>query len=199
MRAVFDFHDLNKLGVPLKRVVADSRKKYSRATYFSPAWANIRTGAISSLRRWPPVPPPYCGEQDDFSWNHAWQVPHLAVPGLRWLAGSIAAHVHGDPSRHMPVIGVTGTNGKTSISHWLAQALSMLGPQDSGDRHRWQWLLGRAGRQHPHYARPGFAAGKTRRLPCPGRAVHGNRGVVARVGSGAGSTARILKSQCSPT
>jgi UDP-N-acetylmuramyl tripeptide synthase len=27
----------------------------------------------------------------------------------------------------MTVIGITGTNGKTSISHWLAQAFSLLG------------------------------------------------------------------------
>jgi len=126
MRAVFDFHDLQKLGVPVSRVVADSRKvaagdlflacmgEYQDGRNFIPQ--AIAAGAAAVL--W---------EQDDFSWNPEWQVPHLAVPGLRWLAGPIAAHVLGDPSRHMPVIGVTGTNGKTSITHWLAQALSDTG------------------------------------------------------------------------
>nr|WP_230369719.1 UDP-N-acetylmuramyl-tripeptide synthetase [Paludibacterium denitrificans] len=39
----------------------------------------------------------------------------------------VAAYVYGQPSQAMTVIGITGTNGKTSISHWLAQAFSLLG------------------------------------------------------------------------
>jgi len=41
--------------------------------------------------------------------------------------GAIAAHVYGDPSHRMWVAGVTGTNGKTSCSHWIAQSLTRLG------------------------------------------------------------------------
>ena len=50
-------------------------------------------------------------------------IPVVPVPGLSRLAGPLAARFFGDPSRRLRVIGVTGTNGKTSISHFLAQAL----------------------------------------------------------------------------
>jgi UDP-N-acetylmuramoyl-L-alanyl-D-glutamate--2,6-diaminopimelate ligase len=51
----------------------------------------------------------------------------LAVPALNELAGSIASGWYCDPSDTMRVIGVTGTNGKTSCSQWIAAALSGLG------------------------------------------------------------------------
>ena len=56
-----------------------------------------------------------------------WHVPNLAVPALRDHASWIAAQVYRDPSAELQVIGVTGTNGKTSCTHWLAQALGAAG------------------------------------------------------------------------
>jgi UDP-N-acetylmuramoyl-L-alanyl-D-glutamate--2,6-diaminopimelate ligase len=47
----------------------------------------------------------------------------IAIPELRQLAGVIAARWHGHPSRALRVVGVTGTNGKTSCTHFLAEAL----------------------------------------------------------------------------
>lgn len=58
----------------------------------------------------------------DFVWNPAWQVPQLAVPGLRALAGPLAHQLAGCPSEALALLAVTGTNGKTTISQWLAQA-----------------------------------------------------------------------------
>ena len=51
------------------------------------------------------------------------RVPVVPVSGLSRLAGPLAARFFGDPSRKLRVLGVTGTNGKTSVSHFLAQAL----------------------------------------------------------------------------
>jgi UDP-N-acetylmuramoyl-L-alanyl-D-glutamate--2,6-diaminopimelate ligase len=51
----------------------------------------------------------------------------LPVPSLDRLAGSIASAWYDEPSHAMNVIGITGTNGKTSCSHWIAQALSRVG------------------------------------------------------------------------
>jgi UDP-N-acetylmuramoyl-L-alanyl-D-glutamate--2,6-diaminopimelate ligase len=51
----------------------------------------------------------------------------LPVASLDRLAGSIASVWYGEPSRAMNVIGITGTNGKTSCSHWIALALSRAG------------------------------------------------------------------------
>jgi UDP-N-acetylmuramoyl-L-alanyl-D-glutamate--2,6-diaminopimelate ligase len=54
-------------------------------------------------------------------------VPHAPVPNLRHRAGHIASRVLGDPSQQMWIAGVTGTNGKTSCSQWIAQALGAIG------------------------------------------------------------------------
>ena len=49
------------------------------------------------------------------------------VPGLRAKLGQIADRFHAEPSASMTVIGVTGTNGKTSTVQLLAQALHDAG------------------------------------------------------------------------
>ncbi|MDE1183196.1 UDP-N-acetylmuramoyl-L-alanyl-D-glutamate--2,6-diaminopimelate ligase [Paraburkholderia sp.] len=51
----------------------------------------------------------------------------LAVPALNELAGSIASAWYNDPSDAMRVVGVTGTNGKTSCTQWISAALTALG------------------------------------------------------------------------
>ncbi|WP_028220101.1 UDP-N-acetylmuramoyl-L-alanyl-D-glutamate--2,6-diaminopimelate ligase [Paraburkholderia oxyphila] len=51
----------------------------------------------------------------------------LAVPQLDVLAGEIASGWYGNPSDAMLVVGVTGTNGKTSCSQWVASALTAIG------------------------------------------------------------------------
>lgn len=48
----------------------------------------------------------------------------LEVPNLDLLAGPIASAWYGESSRDMLMIGITGTNGKTSTSHWVASALN---------------------------------------------------------------------------
>ena len=63
-------------------------------------------------------------EAQHFIWNDAWQVPHLAVADLRHKAGWLADAVYGKPSENLWVVGITGTNGKTSTSHWIAHALN---------------------------------------------------------------------------
>lgn len=52
-------------------------------------------------------------------------VPAIAVPRLREQLGVIAGRFYDVPSRQMKVIGVTGTNGKTTCSQLLAQALDV--------------------------------------------------------------------------
>ena len=47
----------------------------------------------------------------------------FAVENLSTIAGALCAEWYDYPSRRLNVIGVTGTNGKTSITQWLAQAL----------------------------------------------------------------------------
>lgn len=54
-------------------------------------------------------------------------VPVVGVDGLATMAGRLAAAYYDDPSRALEVIGVTGTNGKTSCTHHLAEMLQRLG------------------------------------------------------------------------
>ncbi len=51
----------------------------------------------------------------------------IAVPGLRARMGAMADQFHGQPSRALTMVGVTGTNGKTSTVQLLAQAWHLLG------------------------------------------------------------------------
>jgi len=55
------------------------------------------------------------------------QVPTLDVPDLAVLAGVIAGGWYGEPSKAMRMVAVTGTNGKTSTTQWMATALHALG------------------------------------------------------------------------
>ena len=63
----------------------------------------------------------------DFAWNPAWQVANVGVAGLKDQVSEIAAEYYGQPSQKLRMVGVTGTNGKTSVSQWIAQALSVVG------------------------------------------------------------------------
>jgi UDP-N-acetylmuramoyl-L-alanyl-D-glutamate--2,6-diaminopimelate ligase len=54
-------------------------------------------------------------------------VPMIAVEDLGLKLGDIAARFYGDPSGFMTVIGITGTNGKTSCSQFLSQMLDDCG------------------------------------------------------------------------
>jgi UDP-N-acetylmuramoyl-L-alanyl-D-glutamate--2,6-diaminopimelate ligase len=47
----------------------------------------------------------------------------VALENLSTHAGPICSEWYGNPSIQMTVFGVTGTNGKTSITQWLSQAL----------------------------------------------------------------------------
>jgi UDP-N-acetylmuramoyl-L-alanyl-D-glutamate--2,6-diaminopimelate ligase len=62
-----------------------------------------------------------------FVWEQTWHVAHRAVDGLKMNAGAIANAYYGQPDAKMFTAAVTGTNGKTSCSQWIANALSRLG------------------------------------------------------------------------
>ena len=53
-------------------------------------------------------------------------VPEIFVEDLIACMASAAVQFHRDPSACMRVVGVTGTNGKTSVSHFIASALHGL-------------------------------------------------------------------------
>ncbi len=54
-------------------------------------------------------------------------LPNIGVSGLAAIAGELARLVYNAPAEALWMIGVTGTNGKTSVSQWIAQALTGSG------------------------------------------------------------------------
>ena len=59
------------------------------------------------------------------------EVPTVRITGLGGKLGELASRFYGAPSEQMTIAGVTGTNGKTSVAHFLAQS--------------WQRVYGNAG------------------------------------------------------
>jgi len=52
------------------------------------------------------------------------KTPLLAIAGLGAKLGVIADRFYDQPSKYLSITGITGTNGKTSVSQYLAQCLS---------------------------------------------------------------------------
>ena len=62
----------------------------------------------------------------DFEWDTQWKLPNLPVKNLKYSISNIASEFYNHPSKKINLIGVTGTNGKTSSVHWITQCLKHL-------------------------------------------------------------------------
>ncbi len=122
---LFDVHQLDDLGVSITNLVTDSRHVKPGDTFLAYAGERndgrtfipqaIAAGANAII--W---------DSHNFSWNPEWNISALAVDELKDKAGLIADYVYGSPSQTVWVVGITGTNGKTSSCHWYAQAMTSL-------------------------------------------------------------------------
>ena len=54
-------------------------------------------------------------------------VPEVVVPDVRAAMGAAAARMHGDPTARLQVVGVTGTNGKTTTAFVIRALLEAAG------------------------------------------------------------------------
>jgi UDP-N-acetylmuramoyl-L-alanyl-D-glutamate--2,6-diaminopimelate ligase len=117
---------LKKLAVPISALTSDSRLA-GPSTAFAAYPGAVHDGRVYIPQAIASAVPAIFWEADHFLWDPAWRVPNVPVAGLKQRIGEIAACVYGDPSSQLRMIGVTGTNGKTSVTHWIAQALSSLG------------------------------------------------------------------------
>ena len=122
----FDPSLLADLGVPVRNLATDSRAVQPGDVFlaFPGGRFDGRRFIAQSIERGAAA---VLWEADGFAWRSDWRVPNLPVPALRQLAGTIAAHVYRHPSHELWMAGVTGTNGKTSCSHWIAQSLQRCG------------------------------------------------------------------------
>jgi len=140
LRTGFPPDELRALGVNVTRLVPDSRMVEPGDTFvaYPGAQADGRRFIAQAITRGANA---VIWEERDFRWNSQWNVPNLAVRDLRHQAGRMADSVYGQPSRKLWMVGITGTNGKTSVSHWLAKAFGALGRKSA--------LLGTLGNGFP--------------------------------------------------
>ena len=117
---------LAQLGVPLADLTADSRtvKMGSIFVAYRGTAQDGRAFIAEAIARGAAA---VIWERQDFEWDERWEVPNLGVEGLRLRISEIAGHVYGNPSETLWMAGVTGTNGKTSVSQWIAAALDAMG------------------------------------------------------------------------
>lgn len=66
-------------------------------------------------------------QAEGYAWPAEFHLPNWPVAGLRRHVAELAAAWWGDPSAALWMVGITGTNGKTSCSHWLADCLGRRG------------------------------------------------------------------------
>lgn len=67
------------------------------------------------------------GDAAEFAVHWRGDVPCIDLPGLAEQSGELAACFYGQPDQQLNITGVTGTNGKTSITWFLRDALDALG------------------------------------------------------------------------
>lgn len=55
----------------------------------------------------------------------------IVVPSVRDVLGRLASTVHGDPSSILRIVGITGTNGKTTVAHLIESIAAAAGIQQA--------------------------------------------------------------------
>jgi UDP-N-acetylmuramoyl-L-alanyl-D-glutamate--2,6-diaminopimelate ligase len=137
---MFDIKQLENLKVDITRLVSDSRTVQPGDTFvaYPGTQADGRGFIAQAIERGANA---VIWDAHDFKWDAKWNVPNLPVHDLRHKAGLIADYVYDQPSQKLWMVGVTGTNGKTSISHWLAKSFTELGRRSA--------LLGTLGNGFP--------------------------------------------------
>ena len=104
--------------------------KPSQAPHHGIAWAGQAINRGATCVAWEPTAelqemPEVCTLEDKPD------VPLIRVEGLLKKSGYIAARFYQHPTREMQVIGITGTNGKTSTAHFIARLMGLLAQQNN--------------------------------------------------------------------
>ncbi len=118
---------LLKLGVLPRRITADSRRVEPGVAFaaYPGARADGRLFVADAVARGAAA---VLWETRSMQWEGKWTVPNLGVDGLQARLGYIADFIYGSPSQRLWMIGVTGTNGKTSCAQWIARGARRVRP-----------------------------------------------------------------------
>ena len=65
-------------------------------------------------------------DTNNFVWKKEWELPHLGIDNLKERLPEIASEFYEQPSDNLRVVGITGTNGKTTSVQWLSSCLNQL-------------------------------------------------------------------------
>ncbi|MDO9220861.1 MAG: UDP-N-acetylmuramoyl-L-alanyl-D-glutamate--2,6-diaminopimelate ligase [Thiobacillus sp.] len=133
-------HLLKRLGLTPTELVNDSRKAMP-GKVFAAYPGEARDGRDFIAQAVAQRVDGVLWEADHYLWDPALATPNAGVVDLKARIGDIAAHVYGEPSRALHMVGITGTNGKTSVAHWLAQTFAQLGRKTA--------IIGTAGNGFP--------------------------------------------------
>ncbi len=117
---------LEQLGARITRLTADSRK-VAPGVAFAAYPGERQDGRVFIPQAIERGGNAVLWERANFKWQTDWRIANIGVDQLRDHVGDIASAVYGHPSEKLWMLGVTGTNGKTSVSHWLAQCLAANG------------------------------------------------------------------------
>ena len=117
---------LAKLTVPITRITSDSRQ-VRPGDAFAAYRGTHRDGRAFISDAIDRGAEAVLWDLQGFAWNREWKLPHLPIENLKARLGAIADMVYGHPSRNLWMVGVTGTNGKTSCAHWIAAGLDASG------------------------------------------------------------------------
>jgi len=117
---------LARLGARPQRITGDSRQVRSGDAFaaFPGTKVDARAFIADAIARGAKA---VLWEAQGFQWNSDWHVANHPVDNLQAKLGEIADFIYGSPSQALWVVGVTGTNGKTSCSQWIAQCLDRCG------------------------------------------------------------------------
>ena len=118
------FRQLSAQGAVISRLSTDSRRCAPGVAFlaYRGAAADGRQHIGDAIARGASA---VVWEKEGFAWRDEWRVPNAPVPGLKEKASELAHQLYGRPSESLWVCGVTGTNGKTSCSQWIAAALGV--------------------------------------------------------------------------
>ncbi|HEX4882502.1 MAG TPA: Mur ligase family protein, partial [Casimicrobiaceae bacterium] len=117
---------LARLGARPRRITADSRAVEAGVAFaaYPGARADGRSFIPDAVHRGAAA---VLWEADGFRFDPALRVPNAPVHRLQHRLGPIADFIYGSPSQALWMVGVTGTNGKTTCSQWIAQAFDRAG------------------------------------------------------------------------